>query len=452
MKKQIFFIAIIIATLIGANGAFAQNGYIYTVAGNGTAGYSGDGGLAINAKLNSPTDVCEDHAGNLYIVDQGNKRIRQVNAVTHIITTVAGNGTSGYSGDGGAAISATLNTPNGIVVDGPGNIYIADQGNNVIRKVNTSGIITTIVGTGTAGFSGDGGLASSAKLSGPTSVTVDATGNLYIGDNGNHRIRKVSSSGIITTIAGGGSGSVPSSGGVSATSVSLCTIHNLAVDATGNVYFTNQGCMEYLKVTPVGLIYLEQNILLPWGVSTDIADNVYLATQADVVLKINSVSGVIDTLVDGSSGSSSLGDGGPSIHASLSSPNGVYADIVGNLYIADQGDNRIRMITSSVIATYNAGSFSVFVNEYCSGPQLTIATSSYTGTLSAITNFGDGTTNTSTILPAYSGAAGYITFNHNYLLPGTYSLNTKLMNGTTVVDSITYTYEYTQCVTMPVKF
>ncbi len=457
MKKYITSIVIIISILFGANGAFAQGGYIYTAAGNGTAGYSGDGGLAVNAKLNSPTDVCEDHAGNLYIVDQGNNRIRQVNATTHIITTVVGNGASGYTGDGGAATAAELKTPNGVVVDGAGNIYIADQGNNVIRKVNTAGIISTIAGTGTAGFSGDGGPATAAGLNAPTSITVDAAGNLYIGDDGNHRIREVSTSGIITTIAGNGGsgsgGSFSTTTGVAATSVGLCTIHRLAVDAAGNVYFTNQGCIEFLKLTPAGLLYLEEGIFTPWGVSTDIAGNVYMATHGDLIIKANASTGTVDTLVRDNGGSSgSIGDGGLSINATVSSPNGIYADIIGNLYVADQGNNRIRMITSSVIATYNAGSFSVFVNEYCNGPQLTIATSSYSGTISAVTNFGDGTTNISTILPAYSGAAGYATCSHNYSLPGTYSLNTKLMNGATVVDSLTYTYEYTQCVTMPVKF
>ena len=173
-------------------------GIITTVAGNGTAGYSGDSGLAVSASLNMPDGVTVDGAGNLYISDNGNNVIRKVMASTGIITTIVGNGTAGYSGDGGPATSAKLNDPSlGVALDAAGNIYISDDGNNVIRKVTVStGKISTIAGTGTAGYSGDGGPATAAKLNGPESVTIDHDGNIYIAD-GSSVIRKITESGSV---------------------------------------------------------------------------------------------------------------------------------------------------------------------------------------------------------------------------------------------------------------
>lgn len=173
---------------------------ISTVAGTGIAGFSGDGGPAQDAELSYPSAVALDSAGNLYIADSYNNRIRKISG--GIITTVAGNGSVGFSGDGGPATSATLNEPGGVAVDAAGNLYLADTFNNRIRKV-FGGIITTIAGNGTAAFSGDGGLAISGTLNQPFDVTVDLAGNLYIADYANSRIRKVSG-GIITTFAGTG--------------------------------------------------------------------------------------------------------------------------------------------------------------------------------------------------------------------------------------------------------
>ena len=155
------FLIVFLAGIFGYSVCNAQSGYIYTFAGNGTGGYSGDGGPATAAELNNPTDVFKDAAGNIYIADRDNDRIRKVNTAG-IISTVAGTGTAGYTGDGGSALLAKLKKPNGVCLDAAGNMYIADQGNNVIRKVSTTGIITTIVGNGTAGFTGDGGSALTA--------------------------------------------------------------------------------------------------------------------------------------------------------------------------------------------------------------------------------------------------------------------------------------------------
>lgn len=192
-----------------ANSAFGQT--INTVAGS-TKGYGGDGGPATGAQLNSPTGVAIDVVGNIYIADRENSRVRKVSS-SGIMTTIAGDGTLGFSGDGGPAILAKLNVPTALTVDSLGNVYIADQVNERVRKVSVSGIITTVAGNGVQGFSGDNGLATSAKLYSPIGVALDAQQNLYIADAGNNRIRKVSSSGIITTIAGNGETGFSGDGG-----------------------------------------------------------------------------------------------------------------------------------------------------------------------------------------------------------------------------------------------
>ena len=215
-------------------------GVINTAAGNGTAGYSGDGGAAISAELYNPSSVAVDTSGNIYIVDVFNSRIRKVSASTGIISTVAGNGTAGFSGDGGAAISAELYYPSSVAVDMSGNIYIADLDNLRIRKVSAStGIISTVAGNGTAGYTGDGGAAYNAEIRGVYGIAVDASGNIYVADSGNNRIRKITvSTGIISTVAGGSSSGYLGDGGA-ATSANLIYPEDVAVDTSGNFYIAD---------------------------------------------------------------------------------------------------------------------------------------------------------------------------------------------------------------------
>jgi len=234
------------------------NGIITTVAGSGPiptqwpydGGYSGDGGPATEALLNQPTGVAVDASGNLYIADANNNRIRRVD-INGIITTVAGSGPTGwqnggYSGDGGSAIGARLSYPTGVAVDVAGNLYIADTNNNRIRKVDASGIITTVAGNGTAGSNGDGGPATEAQLNWPRGVAVDVPGNLYIADCRNHRIRKVGASGIITTVAGNGTAGSNGDGGP-ATQAQLNWPVGVATDASGSFYVSD-GNVYILKV------------------------------------------------------------------------------------------------------------------------------------------------------------------------------------------------------------
>src|SRR5271157_115975 len=231
---------------------FAQAGgyLITTVAGNGLGypygGFSGDNGPATSAQLNQPNKVAVDSAGSLYVADTGNNRIRGVS--NGVITTVAGNGTMGFSGDNGLADSAQLNGPEGVAVDSAGNLYIADLANNRIRKVS-NGVITTVAGSGTAGFKGDNGLATSAQLNHPQGIAADSAGDLYIADRDNNRIRKVSN-GVITTVAGGGT-DYPGDNGL-ATSARLTQPMDLAADSAGNLYIAE--CVHRVRKVSNGVI------------------------------------------------------------------------------------------------------------------------------------------------------------------------------------------------------
>ena len=213
------------------------DGTITLVAGNGTAGFSGDGKPAISAELTQPSGVAVDTAGNVYIADLNNQRVRKV-TTDGTITTVAGNGTAGFSGDGKPAISAELNDPSGVAVDSAGNLYIADSNNQRVRKVTTDGTITTWAGNGTAGFSGEKVPATTAELNHPIGVAVDNAGNLYIGDFNNQRVRKVSTDNTITTVAGNGTAGFSGDGGA-ATSAELNQPEGVAVDSTGNLYIAD---------------------------------------------------------------------------------------------------------------------------------------------------------------------------------------------------------------------
>jgi ribosomal protein S11 len=226
--------------LVGIPGSSGYSIYLWAGNINGTAGYSGDGGTAPNALLHGPQGVAVDSSDNVYIADTTNNRIRKVTYSTDIISTIAGNGTAGYTGDGNTATSAELNNPYGVAMDTSGNIYIADTYNNRIRKVTTStGKISTIAGNGTAGFLGDNGAATGAEVYLPTGVAVDASGNVYIADYGNNRVRKVTvSTGVISTVAGNGTGGF-SGDNSSATSAELYRPAGVALDSSGNLYIAD---------------------------------------------------------------------------------------------------------------------------------------------------------------------------------------------------------------------
>jgi uncharacterized protein (TIGR03437 family) len=354
--------------------ASGQGGTITTVAGSGGfasagAGFSGDGGPATSALMDSPYGVAVDSSGNLFIVDTRNSRIRKVSA-SGIITTVAGNGTAGSSGDGGPATSASL-APYGVAVDSSGNLFIGD--NSRIRKVSASGIITTVAGNYGCGFSGDGGPATSALLCSPGGIAVDGSGNLFIADTSNQRIRKISASGIITTVAGNGvveAGSFGNAGGFSgdggpATSASLNNPGSVAVDSSGNLFIVDTNNNRIRKVSASGIITTvagngiigfsgdsgpatSASFYYPSDVAVDGLGNLLIADPWNNRIRKVSSGGTITTVAgSGATGPGAggfSGDGGPATSALLAQPFGVAVDGSGSLYVADTDNNRIREV------------------------------------------------------------------------------------------------------------
>jgi len=290
---------------------------IQTIAGNGSPGYSYDGIWSVNAKLYEPSSIVVDKIGNIYIADTYNNRIRKVDT-TGIISTFAGNGSNGYGGDGGLATAAEF-YPAGVAIDTIGNIYIADAENNVVRKIDTAGIITTIAGNGdgagtfNGGYSGDGGPALNAELSGPTGVAVDIHGNVYIADLDNNAIRKVNTQGIITSVAGNSGQGFAGDGGPAVAAL-LYNPSGISVDVIGNLYISDLTNARIRKVDTAGII-------------TTIAGN-------------------------GTTGYS--GDGGNAKAAEIY-PGGNAIFMNGDLFITDKGNNRIRKVDSTGIITTVAG-------------------------------------------------------------------------------------------------
>ncbi len=343
----------------------SPTGTLTVVAGNGINGFSGDGGPAASASLRGPEEVTLDSAGNLYIADRGNNRIRKVSPAG-IITTVFGNGSSSFSGDGGPAISASGGAL-GVAVDSAGNLYIADDFNNRVRKVSASGIITTLAGNGSAAYSGDGGPATSAALNRPAGVAVDQQGNVYIADRSNHRIRKVSPSGTITTVAGTGANSFSGDGGP-ATSAALNSPEGLFVDTAGNLYIADLNNNRVRRVSPSGTISTvagqfqgyagdggpatAARLFWPSAVVLDAAGNLYIADGGNNRIRSVNALGNINTIA-GNGLFQFAGDGGTATSASLRTPYSVALDGTGGFYIADQDSHRVRKVAASgTISTY----------------------------------------------------------------------------------------------------
>jgi sugar lactone lactonase YvrE len=343
----------------------AGNGVISTVAGVGTMGFTGDGGSAVAAQLGDPAGVGVDAAGTIYIADQANQRIRRV--AGGVISTLAGNGTPAYGGDGGAAAGAALYQPLGVCAGPAGSVYVADTSNFRVRLVSAGGVITTVAGTGTAGFSGDGAMATSAQLYGPAGAAVDSGGNLYIADAENHRIRRVSPAGTVTTVAGSG-GILFSGDGGPATAATLYRPSSVAVDAAGNLYIADTFNDRIRRVTPGGVISTvagggtspaegvaatTARLVLPSAVAVDGSGNLFIADYTNRIRRVSS--GVITT-VAGSGAYGTAGDEGSALAAQLAGPNGLALDSAGNVYVAD--GSRIRRFRPGGTITTVAGTLS----------------------------------------------------------------------------------------------
>jgi sugar lactone lactonase YvrE len=344
---------------------------IQTVAGMGAPpGYAGDGGLAIQAKMNTMQGLVMDANGNLYIAGQANHVVRRVDP-SGIISTVAGLGPNqiGFNGDNQLATRAQLASPSDVALDAAGNLYIADSGNQRIRRVDSHGMITTVAGTGEEGFSGDDGPATAAKLKFPSSIAFDAAGNLYIADARNYRIRRVdASTGIITTIAGSGKGFAGDGG--PATAAKFAEMTDLVIGPAGDIFVADSLNHRVRRIDSDGIVTTvagngsfnvysaaelgdggqatDAVVRLPYGLAFDSAGNLYIAEnrsnrirRVDTSGKITTVAGSGDPRVPSYSG-----DGGPADQATLNGPSGVMVDLSGNIYISDSLNYRVRKVNA----------------------------------------------------------------------------------------------------------
>src|SRR5438105_474254 len=336
------------------------------IAGTGQAGYSGDGGPAVAAQLLSPEDVAVDSGGNLYIADEGNYRVRVVSAGT--ISTYAGTGRS-TTGDGGPASQATVAVPSKVAFDSKGNYYFAELAHHQVRKVDTNGIITTVAGKGTGGFSGDGGPATQAELWEPRNVAVDPSDNLLIADSRNARIRRVDHNGIITTIAGGGSTWADN---VPATQTALAYPWGLAFDHLGRLYIAEPyNAAVVRRIDADGIIHvvaggntsndpgdgsLATNAYIGRieGIALDADDNLYIADTANhhTIRRVDHASGIITTVAGQTFKPGYGGDGGSATQAFLQDPADVAVAPNGDLFIADGNNHRVRKVSGGIITTF----------------------------------------------------------------------------------------------------
>ena len=343
------------------------NGIITTFAGDGNSGYTGDGGLSTSAKLNRPRGLTFNSDGELYFSDSGNHAIRKID-VDGKISTIAGTGVAGFSGDGGLATVAKIDSPDDIVVDGSGNIIFFDVGNGKIRKISTEGIISTIAGTDI--FNGDNILATEARINLPRNPAFDKHGNLFVAEQSGHRIRKIDTSGKVTTVAGNGTVGYSGDGEV-ATSAQIDNPRAVAVDNYGNIYISDATNDVIRKVDVNGIIVTfagtgeggysgngsaaaSAKINFPYQIAIDKNSNIYFTEYYNHVIRKVDTNGIISTVAgNGTSGYS--GDGSAATSAQLKSPLGVAFDSEDNMYIGDYGNNVIRKVDSNGIISTVAG-------------------------------------------------------------------------------------------------
>lgn len=357
------FLMPLVLGAFGVNFAWGQQYTISTIAGNGTAGFSGDGGAPTSAQLSGPLGLALDSSGNLYIVDSVNDRVRKISGGN--ITTVAGNGTGGFSGDGKAATSAEMLDPAGVALDSSGNIYIADTANHVIREVTVSnGNISTIAGTNTGGYTGDGGAATSAELDSPTDVAVDSSGNVFIADSGNHVIREVSGGGI-NTIAG----NVPN--------YFIHDPESVVLDSSGDLYISEPNGYKITEYSNGVLTLIGGNGVIgftgdngpavdasfdePTGIALDSNGFLYVCDTDNNRIRKIAPDGTVTTIA-GAGVPGFSGDGGAASNALLSFPRGIVVDSAFNVYVSDTGNNVVRKLQPSTPAiaaggVVNAASF-----------------------------------------------------------------------------------------------
>ncbi len=435
--KSLYYFALLVFSFFIGSSSIAQT--IQTLVGTGSSGYTGDGGLYCSATVSRTAQLCTDAAGNIYFSDQSNYAVRRI-STSGIITTIAGTGTAGFSGDGGPATAANIGTPLAIIVTTGGKIYFVDYDNNRVRSI-TGGIINTVAGTGTASSTGDGGPATSATLNGPYGLGLDASNNLYISETHGNRVRVINtSSGIINTYAGTGSGGFSGDGGP-ATSASLVP-NCIYMDPYNNLYISDNGNHRIRMVNTSGIINTvagngtgsfsgdggpatSASIYYPAGITKDAAGNLIFCDAINYrVRKVNSA-GIINTIA-GNGSASSYGDGGAPTAAGIDYPQDVCYNRFGQLMITDLMSSKIRIIWSNHPPVFtNAPSRNLFIctgsgttslnsllsvidSDFCQTETWTVISGAVHGSLSGFTT--SAASNGDTVTPSglgYTPTTGY---------------------------------------------
>ncbi len=470
MKFCILFLTLISFLLV--NPSSAQPLHVYTVAGVPAPSYSGDGGPAIQAAFDGPNVICVDKLGNLFIGDYENKRIRKVTAATGIVNTIAGTGTTGFSGDGGPGISAQISHVYGMYCDSLGNLFFTDVVNYRVRRVDAvTGIITTVAGNGNNTNSGDGGLATNAGLGYLTGLVLDKEGNIYFGSEAT--IRKINvTTGIITTIAGSGIVGYGGDGGPATLAQLQLGFTGLAFDSYGNLFLTDVGNHRIRKIDKItGIITSIAGTGIPGfsgdglpatlaefytlrSIYFDLFDNLYIADYGTVnpwdgkIRKIDRQTGVINTIAGQVGGS--VANGAPAISTQLN-PLGLCVDFFGNVFYAH--NHQVRRINTEMIGSSSMlGTFKAFAFNTCSNgtPHFAVTMTNYVPGYSVKTYYSDGTSDVHNLINAYN--SGFANFDHVYSTTGNYRMKHVLYNGINPVDSLTYPFEYRLCNTQTLAF
>ena len=439
--------------------SFGQAGGVYTVAGGGTS--TADGVPATSALLSSTSGIGVDALGNVYVADVEQHKIRKIDVTAGIITTVAGTGVSGYTGDGGPAISAKIGEPEAIFVDRIGNIYLADNRYKVIRKVDAgSGIIHSVSGGGSSYLEGIPAL--NASIGQQLSVFVDDEGNIY--HSGPIRINKVeASTGIISIVAGGGTSMAED---IPARNAWLSSsMKSISFDASGNMYLISNNGTSIRKVDPIaghinticgsgtstadGIPAILSSISQAYSCPTDALGNLFIADRwAGNIRRIDATTGNITTIAGG--GTSTL-EGAPALSA-LVHPYQLCLDAAHNtIYYTDSASTVKKFQFSPIAGSAGtpADSFKVYVNRLCNGPEVTVIPRHYAASMTVHTDFGDGTTDVSPVVPGFLNG-GYMKVAHTYPASGNYIITQVLFNGATPLDTITTPFAYTFCRSFPI--
>jgi trimeric autotransporter adhesin len=435
LMKKLLLSFFLLTTII------AKAQIITTIAGTGTYGYSGDGGQATNAKIASPGGMCFDIAGNLIFADYGNSRIRKISASTGVITTIAGTGASAYSGDGGLAINATLRTPSDVIIDNAGNLYIADYQNYRIRKVNAvTGIITTIAGNGSQGDSGDNMLATTVPVKASSLCLDAAQENLYLNDD--YRIRKINlSTGILTTVAGNNYSGFSGDGGLARTAL-LGIPTDLFLDAANNIYIADMGNNRIRKIDGVTKIITTiagstsgfsgdggpataAKLWYPSDVTVDNAGNIYISDYLNNRIRFVSQSTGIITTIAGTGAAGYSGDGGPATSAAIRSPSTVIIGANNNILFSDQDNDRIRKISATTLLQGNDLSFEIAPNPAKTDTRLLFQKNTTDGVISIIDEKGK------TLYSTTFNGSEYL-LNTSELLPGVHYIRVSAGNATSL--------------------